>query len=559
MKNLKKFTAFASSLVFMASGISMIPASAENSNTPELLDVSGFVIRDENLVYIGADYLKDASYLFDNQDKVPQSADNMAVDKEKWEETSRINWNPNWQSEFGNDSFYIDFGANYVITDIAFLDTNGTPTWTVSTGEPFDRKEVAQITMDWYNSWRNISIENPEPSRYIYFSCPSGDSGVSEIALYGYRHSELTGEQSARTAPKPSSQKTDLTAGQKAGFNAFIDDPITSIMAGGNVREYHNLSWLVDSDGKVRFTQGTWGDMDSYYQQLKDLGISAIPCFQGGSTAISGESKTAPEIPVPKGADTLDPKSYTIHAQAMYQVALRYGNNKNADASTANITDAQEVKVGMGLLSALENSNEPNKTWSGKASYFTPYELACMCSADYDGHEGTIKNAGVKNADPDFKLAMGGLLGTESIIQYLDEMKLWFDYNRTDGKFAVDIINVHIGADDYCIEDSNLRSKIAELKNWIHTNAPDTELWISEFEVPMKDCETEGTDNHDNPYYQLKYAQRVIRTYLNSIAEGADRITKFQLRDEGEGVRGIGCHARAGAEDAAGGLPRRRR
>lgn len=530
-----RIAAAACAAAFAASVLNTIPSSAADPKEPQLLDISQFTVRDENLAEVGSEYLVGAAKLFDDQDKVPQSPDSMKVDSEVLAETSRKNWNPTWKSEFGADSFYIDLGANYVITDIAFFDTNGTPEWTVSLGEPFDRHDVLTVTMDYYNSWRRSSIENPEPSRYIFFRTGTGDSGVSEIALYGYKASELTDEQKAKTAAKPSSTATDLTAGQSFGFNAFIDDPMTAIMAGGNVREYHNFSWLIDSDGKVKFTQGTWGDMDSYYTAMHDQGISIIPCFQGGSTAVSGGDK-ANEIPVPAGADTLDPASYTVHAQAMYQVAARYGSNKDVDLSTINITDAQEVKVGMGLLGALENSNEPNKNWSGKANYFTPYELAAMCSADYDGHEGTIKNAGVKNADPDFKLAMGGLVGYSTMIDYLDEMKLWFDYNRSDGKFAVDIINVHIGPDDYLVEGSGLADKIGELKKWIEENAPGTELWISEFEVPMGDCEEEGVDDHDNELYQLRYAQRVARTYLVSLASGADRITKFQLRDEGEGV-----------------------
>ncbi|MBR0140735.1 MAG: hypothetical protein IJM19_00625 [Ruminococcus sp.] len=530
-----KSIAFLSSLAVSALSVPYSAAAADTA--PKLLDVSEFIIRDENIVHLGgADWLRGAEYLFDEQDKVPQDPEKISVDSETLKNTSKLNWNPNQQMEYGSADFYIDFGANYVVTDIAFLDTNGTPVWTVSQGEPFNWNDIATVNMDRYNSWRSIKIENPKPTRYMHFSSDYCDSGVSEIALYGYKSSDLSKEQKAKTAPKPSSEATDLTAGQSAGFNAFIDDPLTSIMAAGNVREYHNLSWLIDSSGKVKFTQGSWGDMDSYYSMMKDRNISIIPCFQGGSTVISGGEK-ANEIPVPKDADTLDPKSYAIHAQAMYQVAARYGNNKNIDEKTINITDAQEVKTGMNLLNALENSNEPNKSWAGKANYFTPYELAAMCSADYDGHEGAIKNAGVKTADPDFKLAVGGLLTPEkTLFQYLDEMKLWFDYNRKDGKFAVDIINIHLSPDDFNVENSNFRKRISEIQDWIDKNAPGTELWISEFEIPMSDCEEENVDNHDNENYQLKYAQRVARTYLTAMAENVTRVTKFQLRDEGEGV-----------------------
>ncbi len=534
---ISKFTALAAALSLIAASAPVTPADAAGK-TPVLLDISQFTVRDENLVHLGgADYLRGAQVLFDEQDKVPESLGG-SVSADVVRETSKANWTPNQQMEYGSADFYIDFGANYVITGIAFLDTNGVPVWTVSDGTPFNWHDIATVSMDTYNWWRSVTFDDPQPTRYLHFSSDYCDSGVSEMAIYGYKSSDLSAEQMRITRPVAKTQSPrKLTAGQAAGTNIFIDDPITAVMAAGNVREYHNLSWLFDASGKIKFTQGTWGDMDSFYGTLKDRGISAIPCFQGGSTVISGESKTVPEKAVPAGADTLDPASYALHAQAMYQVAARYGSNKDVDLSTINITDAQEVKVGMGLMDALENSNEPNKSWSGSSCYFSPYEMAAMCSADYDGHEGTIKNAGVKQADPNFRLAVGGLLTPrKTFIQYLDEMKLWFDYNRSDGKFAVDILNIHISPDDFCVEDSSLQERVAEIRQWIEKNAPGTELWISEFEIPMSDCEKEGTDAHDDADYQLKYAQRVARTYLTAHASGADRITKFQLRDEGEGV-----------------------
>lgn len=503
----------------------------------ELLDISQFAVLDENLVSIDAGHLNKVSVLFDDQDKVPVSPDNTEVGKEIFEATNKsTNWKPNQQSEYGEDSFYIDLKANYVITGICYLDTNGINKWKIESGEPFNWNEITSFSTDAYMAWKGLKLSELTPTRYLRFSTGNGDSGISELAVYGYKFSELSEEQLLKTSPKPSDfSKTNLTAGGKAGFNAFIDDPVTSISAAGNVREYHNLNWLIDSDGKIKFTQGTWGDMDNFYSAMKSQNIDIIPCFQGGSSYIYGGSDF-PEIAVPKGADTLDPASYTIHAQAMYQVAARYGSNNDIDICTLNVADSKEAVTGMGLLTALENCNEPNKNWSGKANYYTPYELAAMCSADYDGHEGTIPNAGVKNADKNFKLAMGGLVGYPSVIDYLTEMKLWFDYNRSDGKFAVDIINIHISPDNYNPESSQFSETIKSCQKWIEENAPGTELWISEYEIPMGDCAIDGTDNHDNENYQLKYAQRIVRTNLIAIKEDADRITKFQLRDEAGGA-----------------------
>ena len=65
--------------------------------------------------------------------------------------------------------------------------------------------------------------------------------------------SELSDAQQQKTAAKPSGvSRTALTAGGTVGFNAFIDDPMTAICAAGNVREYHNLNWLIDADGKIK-------------------------------------------------------------------------------------------------------------------------------------------------------------------------------------------------------------------------------------------------------------------------------------------------------------------
>lgn len=529
----RKTIAFLTAVVCLAGAVPVLPVKAESSGK---LDASHFKIYDENLVYLGADYLNSADVLFNQQDFTPESPENLKVSSEIWEQTTKNqNWKPNYQAEFGEDTFFIDLGANYVITGICFLDTNGVQTWNIQDGEPFNWKDLGSFETDAYLTWRGLNFEKPRETRYLRFSTPAGDSGVSELAIYGYQVSELSDEQKALNAPSPAAlPKTDLTAGQRIGFNAFIDDPMTAIMAGGNVREYHNFNWLYDENGKVKFSQGTWGDMDSYYSAMKAQNISIIPCFQGGSTYVSGEKP--PEIPVPKDADTENPENYALHAQAFYQVAARYGSNANIDESTLNVSELSEPKTGLNLLNTLENSNEPNKTWSGKANYFSPYEMAAMCSADYDGHEGTIPNAGVKTADPNFKLAIGGMLTTASLLEYFDEMKLWFSYHRTDKKFAVDVINIHMGAETYNPEDSTFTERVKNIQNWIDENAPGTELWISEFEVPMADCEIEGTDNHDNELYQLRYAQRVARTYLMSIGAGVDRMTKFQLRDEGEGV-----------------------
>ena len=202
--NYKKISSFISALIFAAASQPVLPSvSAKEKNVPELLDVTNFTIHDENFVHLSkGTYLRDVSYLFDEQDKVPASAESPSVDSETLKGTSKANWTPNQQMEYGAASFYIDMKANYVITGIAFLDTNGVPTWTVSNGEPFAWNDIATVKMDSYNWWRGVTFDSPEPTRYLHFSSDYCDSGVSELAIYGYKVSELTPEQEAKTSAK---------------------------------------------------------------------------------------------------------------------------------------------------------------------------------------------------------------------------------------------------------------------------------------------------------------------------------------------------------------------
>ena len=81
------------------------------------------------------------------------------------------------------------------------------------------------------------------------------------------------------------------------------------------------------------------------------------------------------------------------------------------------------------MLRYLENWNEPDKTWRERTGRFHPYELAAMCSADYDGHRGKLgKTYGVRNADPQMRLSIGGLAGLN--LDYLRAMKFWYAMGR---------------------------------------------------------------------------------------------------------------------------------
>ena len=107
----------------------------------------------------------------------------------------------------------------------------------------------------------------------------------------------------------------------------------------------------------------------------------------------------------------------------LFQFVARFGSNKDIDPSLIKVDPGQAPKIGLGYLSSVEPLNEPDGTWLGRESYFSPFELAAFLSMCYDGHEGMYKNAGVKQADPNFKMSMSGGAGLN--LGYLRAMAFW--------------------------------------------------------------------------------------------------------------------------------------
>lgn len=518
--------------MMFVSVLNISAADTTNTTNTKKLDISNFTIIDETISHIPSTK-RGASVLFDTQNQIPEEPTVKKIN------ITGSTWQPLYRTEWGEPSFYIDLGAYYMITDIGYMDMNGAPVVNVYQGEPFSWEEIGELSTNYYNTYRVSHFDKAKPTRYIRVVSKGGDTGINEMGLYGYKVEELSEEDQITTGSKASDlPKDSLTSGQKIGANAFCDDPYTALAALGNVREYYNWSWLTDENADHFFNRVV--NKDKYYSTLKSMGISVIPCLQMICDHFVGEgedmSKIKNTIPVEDGADTSDPASYALHANAMYNFAARYGSNKHVDTSTLNVGDG-DVQVGLNYLNGVESWNEQDKTWETKASYFHPYEYAAMMSADYDGHEGLLENAGVKNADPNFKLVMGGLAGGDRAVSYLTLMKTWFDYNREDGKFAVDTINYHdYITDQEAPEQSDFRENARTIISWMEENAPGRDVWLSEFDVVASDQEISGVDNHQNEAYAKTRAERLLRAFLVGEREGLDRMSMFMLRDEWSGV-----------------------
>ena len=245
------------------------------------------------------------------------------------------------------------------------------------------------------------------------------------------------------------------------------------------------------------------------------------------------------EKAVDPGKNSYSPEAYKTHSSTLFQYAARYGNTK-VNEDKLLLTDDQIPKSGLGYINYYKNWNEPDKTWEGEKSYYSPYELAAMCSADYDGHEGTLGDTyGIKNADENAKLVMGGLCNSKNAINYLNLMKLWFENNRQDKKMAFDVINFHTYCGTNNPESNGLKERAEDIVEWRNKNASDKEVWITEF-----GWDTNSASGTAAPSYEMQ-GNWLVRSYLLLSSAGVDRSSMYMLRDAGDSTN-TGKYATSG-------------
>jgi hypothetical protein len=451
---------------------------------------------------------------------------------------------PGWTSWQYPINVLIDLGAFYNVTRLYLYNETGESPLILSTGKPFAWKGQ-NVTLGGYREWKEFPLSTT--TRYLRITL-TRPSSLPELVLYGEKRG-----QPAPAPPLPKRVKTTPTMDQFVGTNAFIDDPLDKLGAAvGFVREYHNWLWDNEApDKKTRFQPsgaagGNLWFFDDFYGRLKTLGVTVCPAIQNSSPAYFPGLELDFK-PVVKGADAEAPASYAIHAAHLFQYAARYGSAHVPD-DQLQLGPGQPRSTGLGSLRYIENWNEPDKTWRGREGRFSPYELAAMCSADYDGDQGRMgKTFGVRSADPKMKLVLGGLAGLS--LEYLRGMKLWADAHR-GGDFPADVINLHHYSSDgdeqqafkttgISPEADHLREKLSAIAAWRDANVPKCELWLTEF----------GYDtNPKSPFhapaigsYSAEEVQGMwlIRSYMALAAAGVDRAAMFMFRDvksDGGGV-----------------------
>lgn len=420
---------------------------------------------------------------------------------------------PGWESAWRYPIHVtIDLGAEREVTRLFFYIEGGGGSLGFSTGMPFDWSAERSVPRDGYKSWKEVPIG--AKTRYVRLEIP-GPTAVPELVVYA-----RPGDKPAPDLlPKKPAPRVGPTMDALIGVNAFIDDPLDKLTpVAGFVREYHSWSWDTENpDRRLRFQPsaaagGNSWFFDDFYAALHRAGVTVAPALQGNAGGLPFDEKP----------------DFDAHAAYLFQFAARYGAAPVAD-SRLSLAPGQPRVSGRRSLRYLENWNEPDKTWKGRAGWFSPFELAEMTARDRDG---------VKRADPSMKLVLGGLAGLN--LAYLDAIKHWADFHRA-GKFPADVINLHhycsdgkeqsFGKTGISPEADDLRGKLTAAARWRDANAPDAELWLTEFgwdTDPRSPIHAPALGTMDAQTVQAAW---LARAYFLLAAAGVDRAAMFMFRD----------------------------
>lgn len=441
-----------------------------------------------------------------------------------------------------NSRYIFDLAVNYADLEVWFYDVNAIDTIFLFTGSPAGWNLADTFRTGQYLAWHESILSDTSRFLMIEFNAPGAK--VNEMVVYGTAI-DTPGVVLPTPVVHALPDVNDLMA-----INGFVWNPDSLFECVGAVREYRNWYWmdggtLSDYDGfpnnEYAFEPAYKHSPDAFYQEMKSRDIDVNPCLQGSTyyliDSVDGDLN---HKPISDGEDAMLPESYREHADFMYQFTARYGRG-NVPASKLKLRDDQTPVSGLDLINTVENWNEQDKWWRDREGYFTPFEMAAMSSADYDGHEGAMGDSvGVKNADSTMKMAMGGLAILD--VEYIRGMKLWSDYNRTTG-FPADALNFHHYSNDaggqggtptvgISPEDDNLKERLIEIAEFRDKYLPGLEIWLSEFGYssdPNSIQRAPAIGNNNGYEIQGRW---LLRSFLEVSAAGIDRAHLYILDDQ---------------------------
>lgn len=210
MKRIKKLSILIIMWLFVISGQVLatseirepLELKTENTNKiTKLIPLKEENIKDECIIQMQDSFVRMASVLIDDQDKVPQFPSS-SIEKEELEKMDDTTWYPVTKTDINTISCYIDLKTTFKITHIAFKDVNGSPNIEFLQGTPFSWKTITRYHLENYLTWTCLQVENVD-TRYLQIVVDSKNAGISEIALYGYQTGQDPQEPDTKPVQKP--------------------------------------------------------------------------------------------------------------------------------------------------------------------------------------------------------------------------------------------------------------------------------------------------------------------------------------------------------------------
>jgi endoglucanase len=480
------------------------------------------------------------------------------------------------------DAFYpLAEGESMTIESIRLFSGQGgaaeTPMVLSVINDQWQRTVIANYVGGQYNTWMGPYLNrqrsgdalfkldiNVSNARYLVLTT-TNNVYPTEIEFYGLY---VAGKQPT-PVPKKSVKLKDMF-----GINAFewdFEHPNTPTQIDENrwqaakyftgVRHYLDWQKLESTAGSFTYNpsySGGW-NIDAIYERCKAEGKVVLTCLKTMPdwmiSTYPDSEKDSENVPVRYGKSFTDPYSYWEQAQLGFQFAARYGSNKYVDPSLLSVNSKSRwtndppntVKIGLDLVKYIECDNERDKWWKGRKAYQTAREYAANLSAFYDGHKNTMgRGIGVKNADPNMKVVIGGLAlattGTDYIAGMIDWCKQYRGY-KADGSVNLcwDVINYHFYPDDANSTQSGhgTRGEAPEISlvpavarkflKLAHDASYDMPVWVTETGYDVNSGSPLRAIAVGNKTVKQTQADWILRTSLLYARLGIDKVFFYQM------------------------------
>jgi hypothetical protein len=260
----------------------------------------------------------------------------------------------------------------------------------------------------------------------------------SKLVIYGnydYHLPDVATIPDRYTLPKT----TPPTYGQFAGTNIGQGYDTLQTQWDGGIRIYGGVNYWdkQKTPGLETMTDPNFADIGNLqFASYKRHGQRAWWCISGGSNYTAGQTPGWARLNMDHaGLDPRDPHAYTRSGKFYFNFAAYYGS---VAVDTAKTCFHNGTRNGKNIMHWVENGNEEDDNGGSSLSYWA------RTVNDYDGWEGRVGiagQAGVKSADPCFRLVMAATTARDTnfvscLVWY---SALW----RTDGRLPVDDITYH--------------------------------------------------------------------------------------------------------------------